>query len=129
MGFRQRRRTNEVAARDRAGCASAAKDVADEAAQHAARAAGDAAAAAYLHPLAKATQVRHILGAPASATRAAELSAGDDPKVGIALIEAARVRAVPILIDVLCRYPLAPAGRGRVAHLMKMFDTALRPSH
>lgn len=59
----------------------AAKDVADEAAQHAARAAGDAAAAAYLHPLAKATQVRHILGAPASAARAAELSAGDDPKV------------------------------------------------
>ncbi|MDN5803568.1 MAG: hypothetical protein L0H26_03120 [Microlunatus sp.] len=42
----------------------AAKDATTEAARHAASAAGDAAAAAYLHPLTKATQVRHILGRP-----------------------------------------------------------------
>lgn len=104
----------------------AAKEMADEAAQHDARAAGDAAAAAYLHPLAQATQVRHILGAAASAAHAAELSAGDDPRVGDALIEEVCQRATPGLIDVLSRYPPAPAGNSRVAQLMKSMDTSLR---
>jgi len=74
----------------------ATTDVADEAAQHAASAAGDA----YLHPLAKATQVGHIWQAAARAARAAELSAGDDPSVGNALIEGAHDRAEPVLTDV-----------------------------
>ena len=104
----------------------AARDIADETGQHAARSAGDAAAAAYLHPLAKATQVGHILRAAASAARAAELSAGDLPDVGNALIERARRRATPVLIDVLNRYPLAPVGKSRVAQLMKTLDAALR---
>jgi len=104
----------------------AATDVADEAAKHAACAAGAAAAAAYLHPLAKATQVGHILRAAASAACAAEMSAGDDPAVGSALIEQARRRASPVLVDVLSRYPLAPVGESRVAHLMKTLDTSLR---
>lgn len=52
-----------------------------QAARAAASAAGDAAGAAYLHPLAKATQARHILGAAAQAARAAELARGDDPVV------------------------------------------------
>ena len=106
----------------------AAKDVAGTAGEHAARAAGDAAAAAYLHPLATATQVGHILRSAASAARAAELSAGDDPAEGEALIERARRRATPTLIDVLSRYPLALAGKGRVAYLMKALDTSLRAS-
>nr|WP_233197133.1 hypothetical protein [Cryobacterium sp. N21] len=106
----------------------AAKDVAGTAGEHAARAAGDAAAAAYLHPLAKATQVGHILRSAASAARAAELSAGDDPAEGETLIERARRRATPALIDVLSRYPLAPAGKSRVAYLMKALDTSLRAS-
>jgi hypothetical protein len=89
-------------------------------------AAGDAAAAAYLHPLANATQVGHILRAAANAARAAELSAAGDPDVGDALIEQARRRATPALIDVLNRYPLAPVGKSRVAHLMKTLDTSLR---
>ncbi|WP_238146864.1 putative immunity protein [Ornithinimicrobium murale] len=63
----------------------AAREVSDEAAAHAARAAGDAAAAAYLHPLHQATQVGHILRASAHAARAAELAAGD-PAVGEAAI-------------------------------------------
>ncbi|SCK50949.1 putative immunity protein [Streptomyces sp. WMMB 322] len=103
-----------------------ARDATGEAAVHAARAAGDAAAAAYLHPLAKATQVGHILRAAASAARAAELHAGDDPAVGDAVIRRARQRATPVLIDVLGRYPLAPTGRSRVAHLMKSLDSSLR---
>ena len=103
-----------------------AKSVAHEAGQHAALAAGDAAAAAYLHPLANATQIGHILRATANAARAAELSAAGNPDVGDALIEQARRRATPALIDVLNRYPLAPVGKSRVAHLMKTLDTSLR---
>jgi hypothetical protein len=104
----------------------AAKEVHDEVAQHAARAAGDAAAAAYLHPLAKATQVGHILRAAANAACAAELHAGGASSVGEALIEQARRRATPGLIDVLKRYPSAPTGNSRVAQLMKTLDESLR---
>ena len=104
----------------------AARGATNEAAEHAAHAAGDAAAAAYLHPLAQATQVGHILRAAAHAARAAELAAGDDPDVGDLRIEQARQRATPGLVDVLCRYPLAPTGRSRVAQLMTNLDTALR---
>ena len=89
-------------------------------------AADDAAAAAYLHPLAKATQVGHILRAAANAARAAELKAGDDTYVGEASLENARRRATPALVDVLCRYPEAPTANGRVAQLMKMLDNSLR---
>jgi hypothetical protein len=106
----------------------AAKEAPTEAARLAARASGDAAAAAYLHPIAKATQVGHILRAAACAARIAELDADDDPTVGMELIEQARARATPALVDVLRRYPPAPAGRNRVAHLMTALDTSLRAS-
>ncbi len=76
----------------------AARDTTTEAASHAATAAGDAAAAAYLHPLAKASQVRHILGAAAHAARAAELARGDDPVVAEYVITAAAKRATPVLL-------------------------------
>ncbi|MFD9429197.1 MULTISPECIES: putative immunity protein [unclassified Streptomyces] len=106
----------------------AAKEAPTETARLAARAAGDAAAAAYLHPIAKATQVGHILRGAACAARVAKLSAGGDPAVGDELIEQARRRATPVLVDVLVRYPLAPTGRSRVAHLMSTLDALLRTS-
>lgn len=68
-------------------------------------AAGAAAAAAYLHPLANATQVRHILGAAAHAARAAELARGDDPVVAEYVVDAAAKRMSPHVRDVLARYP------------------------
>ena len=104
----------------------AAKDATTEPGRHAAGAAGDAAAAAYLHPLAKATQVRHILGAATHAARAAELARGDDPVVAEYMITAAAKRATPVVLDVLTRYPRAPKGRNRVAVLMERLDTLLR---
>lgn len=104
-----------------------AKDVVDEAAQHAARTAGDAAAAAYLHPLARATQVGHILRAAAGAARAAELRDSGNPAVAAELINQYRERATPALLDILSRYPRAPLGRTRVAHLMRTLDDVLRP--
>jgi hypothetical protein len=105
---------------------AAARETTTEAARDAARAAGHAAAAAYLHPLAKSTQVRHILGAAAHAARATELAAGGDRSVGAAHIEHARQRATPALVAVLRRYPVAPSSGNRVTELMSALDTALR---
>jgi rifampin ADP-ribosylating transferase len=104
----------------------AARDATTEPARHAATAAGDAAAAAYLHPLADATQVRHILGSAAHAARAAELARGDDPVVAEYVVTAAAKRATPVVLDVLGRYPRAPEGRTRVAVLMQRLDSLLR---
>ncbi len=104
----------------------AAAEAAAEAVRLAARAAGDAASAAYLHPIAKATQVGHILRASACAARVAELGAGGDPAVGDRVIEQERERATPVLIGVLRRYPPAPSGGSRVARLMAALDASLR---
>ena len=95
-------------------------------AKAAAKKAGDAAAAAYLHPLTKATQVRHILGSATHAARAAELASGEDPVVAEYVVTAAAARATPVVVDVLTRYPRAPAGRTRVAELMQRLDRLLR---
>ncbi|MFJ7206468.1 putative immunity protein [Streptomyces sp. NPDC098789] len=104
----------------------AARSAPTEASRLAARAAGDAAAAAYLHPIARAGQVGHILRACANAARVGELEAGGDPAIGDALLERSRRRATPLLIDVLRRYPAAPATGGRVALLMSALDLSLR---
>lgn len=104
----------------------AAQEATHAAAREAARAAGHAAAAAYLHPLAKPTQVKHILGAAAHAARAAELAAGGDHEIGAQHLAQAHLRATPELIAVLRRYPPAPAGGNRVAELMRALDRALR---
>lgn len=57
----------------------AARSAPTEAARLAARCAGDAASAAYLHPIARATQVGHILRAAATVAYIAELRAdGED---------------------------------------------------
>ncbi|MFI5834427.1 putative immunity protein [Micromonospora sp. NPDC051300] len=104
----------------------AARSAPDEAARLAARSAGDAAAAAYLHPLAQASQVGHILRAAASAARIGELAAGGDPAVGDALLDRSRRLADPVLLDVLRRYPPVTGGSSRVARLMSTLDDALR---
>lgn len=104
----------------------AGREAPTEAAAHAAIAAGDAAAAAYLHPLARANQVRHILGAAVHAARAAELSRGDDPVVADYMLHAAERRMAPTVREVLWRYPRVPAGRTRTAALMQRLDGLLR---
>jgi hypothetical protein len=104
----------------------AAQDADTAAAGDAARAAMCAASAPYLHPLADAHEVKHILGAAAHAARAAERMAGDDRDVGADSIEQARRRATPIVVDVLSRYPAAPPGGARVGELLRDLDEALR---
>ncbi|WP_330237611.1 putative immunity protein [Streptomyces sp. NBC_00525] len=114
------------ALRDTAWAAlKAAKDADTEAAREAARAATAAAGAAYLHPLAQATQVGHILGSAAHAARAAELVAGDRAAGEAHLARSAR-HATPAVTDVLARYPTAPEGGGRTGELLRNLDTGLR---
>lgn len=104
----------------------AARSAPSEAARLAARSAGDAASAAYLHPIAQASQVGHILRASASAARIGEMAAGGDPAIADALLERSRRRVTPELIDVLRRYPPVPSGSSRVALLMSALDHSLR---
>ena len=103
-----------------------ARDAGRAAASEAARAALAAAGAAFLHPLAKATQVKHILGSAAHAARALELAALDDPAVGTEYLAQARTLAPAMVVDVLRRYPAAPPGGGRVGALMRALDASLR---
>jgi hypothetical protein len=106
--------------------ARAARDAGQAAASDAARAALAAAGAAYLHPLAEATQVKHILGSAAHAARALELAAGDDPAAGAGHIAQARILAPPVVVQVLRRYPAAPRGGGRAGELIRQLDASLR---
>ncbi|WP_090478942.1 putative immunity protein [Nakamurella panacisegetis] len=104
----------------------AAKDMSAEVAQLAALACGDAAAAAYLHPIARATQVGHILRAAACAARVAELRAATQGAAGRHDIGALAGRAESPVPDVLRRYPAAPQGRSRLSQLMSALDVAIR---
>ncbi|WP_330229177.1 exonuclease SbcC [Nocardia sp. NBC_00508] len=122
----KRTKALRVTALDAHRAARAARAMECEAAADAARAAGYAGAAAYLHPLAKATQGGHILMPAASAARAFELDAGDDRNVGADYIEKATALASPIVVSVLTRYPNAPSGRGRVGDLWRELDASLR---
>nr|WP_064571121.1 hypothetical protein [Gordonia sp. LAM0048] len=107
----------------------AAKDAPSEVARLAAQAAGDASAAAYLHPIAKAHQVGHILRAAANRALVAELESGGDPVVGSEMIETVCSRTPPELVDVLRRYPKPGRGASRVGVLMADLDRRLRESH
>ena len=104
----------------------AAQGAHNSAAEHAARAAMAASAAAYLHPLPTASQVKHIFGAMAHAARAAELDAGDRAEIGVAWIQTAARMAGATVVMVLQRYPSAPAGGGRVGELLRLLDATLR---
>ncbi|MGO2520478.1 MAG: putative immunity protein [Microbacterium sp.] len=101
----------------------AAKGVSEETAQLAALACGDAAAAAYLHPIAKASQVGHILRAAACAARVAELRAGGTNSKAV---RGLADRATSPLPEILRRYPTTPSGSSRVAQLMSELDSAIR---
>jgi hypothetical protein len=96
--------TRTKALRDNAWAAHRAaqetRDAGQAAASDAARAAAHACGAAFLHPLAKATQVKHIAQS--------------------------RTLAHPVVVDVLRRYPVAPPGGGRVGELIRQLDASLR---
>lgn len=101
----------------------AAKGVSEETAQLAALACGDAAAAAYLHPIAKATQVGHILRAAACAARVAELSTGSTDNERVRVLAE---QATPPLPEILRRFPVAVSGSSRVSQLISALDSEIR---
>ncbi|ANY05545.1 putative immunity protein [Pseudonocardia sp. HH130630-07] len=114
----------------------AATAAAGEPARCAARAAGDAASSAYLHPpaqvagwtsrTARETQVAHVLRPAALAARIAELASGDDRAVGDALVDATARSVAPALARIVGRYPPVRAGRDRVAQLTAALDARFR---
>ncbi|BCA57493.1 putative immunity protein [Sphingomonas sp. HMP6] len=103
-----------------------ARDGGNPAAGEAARAAMIAASAAFLHPLANAAQVGHILGSAAHTARALELSTHADPTAWADHMATSRNLATPVVVSVLKRYPPAPSGGGRVGELIRELDAALR---
>ncbi|MGK2868599.1 MAG: putative immunity protein [Mycobacterium sp.] len=123
VGGAPRSRLQRIASMD---AHRAAASAADEVARLAAQAAGDAASAAYLHPIAEAHQVGHILRADANAARIAEITAGSDPAAAHQAIRRSAARAAPELRAILRRYPPAPSGRSRTAALMSILDGVLR---
>ncbi|MGN7780259.1 putative immunity protein [Mycolicibacterium sp. 22603] len=102
----------------------AAAEADTESARLAAQAAGDAASAAYLHPIAASHQLGHILRADANAARIAEIV--DGPSAAARVLESACRRAGPGLVDVLRRYPPPTPASGRTAQLISALDSALR---
>ncbi|MFJ5967297.1 putative immunity protein [Streptomyces sp. NPDC093060] len=108
----------------------AAQEADSPAAVDAARAACHAAGAAFLHPLADAHQVKHILGAAAHAARAEELASGElaseEQSVSAGTLEWARRHAPAAVTVVLGRLPAAPPGGGRVGEFIRDLDAALR---
>lgn len=95
-------------------------------AAEAARAAAAAAAAGFLHPLPKATQVRHILGAAAHSARAFELQDEQGPHLPGWGLDSFQRFASTELVMVLKRYPSAPPAGGRLGELIRALDASLR---
>lgn len=102
----------------------AAKDIA-LAASHAAMAAGDAAASAYLHPLADAVQVGHILRGPAHCV-IAQMQRPVEPASNAGAVRLVLDLVTPLVVDVLLRYPRAVVSRREVATVMCELDATLR---
>ena len=105
---------------------AAAREVGDPVATAAARAAGLAAATAYIHALATPHQAKHALGPAVYGARACELAADDDPIVGDEEIRGAIERASPAVREIIRRMPTRGAGRGRLDELFYQLDTGLR---
>jgi hypothetical protein len=103
----------------------AAGQVGDPAAEAAARAAVGTAGSAYLHPLAAATQVKHIVASAQYAAYAQELATGD-PAAADAVIRWAIERVPADVRAVLRRYPEGTPGRSRLGELHRRLEAALR---
>lgn len=103
-----------------------AQELGESPAGHAAYAASQAAAAAYLHPVASPHQVKHILGAAVHQALAFELGAPDDRDAGNERLRRAASLANPTVRDVLRRFPRPRCGRGRFSELLCELDAELR---
>lgn len=105
---------------------AAARETNEAPASHAAHAASNAAAAAYLHPVATSHQVKHVLGAAVHQALALELDAGNDPEVGGQQLRWAASLTTPAVLSVLRRLPPARRERGQLGELLSALDADLR---
>ncbi len=105
---------------------AAAREVGDPVATAAARAAGLAAASAYIHALATLDQAKHALGPAVYGARARELAAGDDHSAGDEEIRWAIEHASPAVREVVGWFPIRGAGRSRLEALYYQLDAGLR---
>ena len=105
---------------------AAARESTDPVATAAARAAGYAAATAYMHPLATHHQTKHVLGPARYMALARELAAGDAPSVGDEEIRWAIEHASPEVREVVRKLPVHGPGRSRLDVLLYLLDTGLR---
>jgi hypothetical protein len=105
---------------------AASREVGDRAAAAAARAAGLAAAVAYMHPLATSGQLKHVLCPPAYAALARELAHEGDPGIGHGEIRWAIEHASAEVSDVVRRMPERAARRSRLDALLHQLDLGLR---
>ncbi|RMI35627.1 exonuclease SbcC [Nocardia stercoris] len=94
-------------------------------AAHAAMAAGDAAASAYLHPLADGAQVGHILRGPAHCVLAQQRRAVE-PLTRPDAIENVLGYVTAQVIEVLLRYPRVRHRGREIASVMGELDARLR---
>lgn len=105
---------------------AAAREVGDPVAAAAARAAGLAAATAYMHSRVTPDQAKHALGPAMYGARARELAAGDDPGAGEEEIRWAVESASPAVREVVRRMPVRSPGRSRQDALYHRLDAGLR---
>ena len=105
---------------------AAAREVGDPIATAAARAAGYAAAIAYIHALATPHQVNHVLGPAVQGALARELAAIDDPNAADEELRWA-IRYAPFAVrQIVQRLPGRRPGRSRLAALLYQLDAGLR---
>jgi hypothetical protein len=105
---------------------AAAREVGDPVAAAAARAAGLAAATAYIHARVTLHQAKHALGPAAYGARARELAVDNDPSVGDEEIRWTIEHASPAVLEVMRRMPVRAPGRGRLDAFLYQLDAGLR---
>lgn len=105
---------------------AAAREADDPGAEAAARAAGVAAASAYIHPLADVQQTKHIVGTAAYAALALELDGGGDRSIGGAEVAWAIEHAPAEAREVLLEMPARQPGTSRLAMLLYEVDAGIR---
>lgn len=105
---------------------SAAREIRDEAAAAAARAACLAASSAYTHPLADVEQTKHIVGPAAYAALAIEISQGGNERFSNDEVKWAIEHAPSEACDVLVQMAVRNPGKSRLDKLMYEVDKGIR---
>ena len=105
---------------------AAARETSDPAATAAARAAASAAGAAYLHPIATAHQLNHILAPAGYAAHALALRSDDPTRVGGMEIDSAIADAPAAVRHLIAQLPPRAPSRTVLGRLFHRLDSGLR---